>query len=92
MTEQERNQMILENEAKAHREFEERRKKYKYISPELRKAIAEYLIENTDSFQILCECMEHFRPYIFDNNGGYAIGGETVADFIRDCERVLAAR
>lgn len=35
-------------------------------------------------FQIVNWTVDQFRPYIFDNEGEYLIGGEKVYNFIKD--------
>lgn len=56
---------------------------------ELRKAIVEWLLENENVWQRTNKCREHFRQYIYNNEGGYIIGGKEVSDFISNIDTVL---
>ena len=49
---------------------------------ELKQAIINYIFENEKEFQINNSVIEKFRPYIYDGEGNYLIGGEEVAEFI----------
>lgn len=56
---------------------------------ELRKAIVEWLLENENVWQRTNECREHFRQYIYNDEGNYIIGGKKVSDFISNIDTVL---
>lgn len=59
------------------------------MNKELKKAIINWLIENENEWQRTNACTENFRNYIYDNNGNYIIGGETVSTFVRDAEKLI---
>lgn len=56
---------------------------------ELKKAIMLWLFDNSKEFQIHSACTKQFRPYIFDSNGQYLIGGEDVSKFIEDAIKLI---
>lgn len=56
---------------------------------ELKKAIIEWLFDNPKEFCRVIKCMQAFRPYIFDGNGSYLIGGEEVAEFITQADELI---
>ena len=56
---------------------------------ELKKEIILWLFENENVWQRVNACTENFRDYIYDKNGNYLIGGENVADFIRQADNLL---
>jgi len=49
---------------------------------ELKKAIFNYMMENTTEFQLVNNTRHEFKQYIFDPKGDYCIGGEEVDKFI----------
>ena len=59
------------------------------MNNELKKAIINYIFDNIDLFQLTNNAIENFREYIYNSEGGYLIGGEEVADFIRDAEKLI---
>ena len=58
------------------------------MKTELQKEIFNYMVGNND-FQLVNNASKRFRPYIYDNNGAYCIGGEQVMNFIREIDRLL---
>lgn len=56
---------------------------------ELKKEIILWLFENENIWQRVNACVENFRDYIYDKNGNYLIGGENVADFIKQTDELL---
>lgn len=56
---------------------------------ELKKAIIDWLIENKNQWQRVTSCAEYFRPYIFNSDGNYLIGGENVYTFIEEADRLI---
>ena len=56
---------------------------------ELKQAIIEWLLENKNQWQRLSACKEHFRNYIYDNEGNYIIGGKIVSDFINEADKLI---
>lgn len=59
------------------------------MNKELKKAIVNYILDNSKEFQLTNATTEHFRPYIYDSKGNYLIGGEDVANFIREAIKLL---
>lgn len=63
---------------------------YNTIHPELKKAIAQYLLDNPTLFNRAIQTRDAFSKYIYDReSGGYLIGGEAVKDFIMELEKLL---
>ena len=56
---------------------------------ELKKAILQWLLENENQWQRLNACKEHFRQYIYDNEGKYIIGGLNTANFIEEADKLI---
>ena len=56
---------------------------------ELKRAIINWLFDHENEWQRTNACMKQFRPYIYDENGGYLIGGKEVHDFILAAERLI---
>lgn len=56
---------------------------------ELKKAIIEWLLENENQWQRVNSCIEKFRNYIYDSEGNFLIGGETVHDFIVAADKLI---
>ena len=56
---------------------------------ELKKAIIDFIFEKEKEFQLHNATIEKFRPYIYDANGNYLIGGEDVANFISKAIKLL---
>lgn len=54
------------------------------MNKELKDAIIKTVQENKDQFQLHNAITEAYHGYIYNNTGGYAIGGEEVAQFIND--------
>lgn len=59
------------------------------IHKELKRAILTWLLDNENEWQRINACTAHFRPYIFDGAGDYLIGGEIVAEFIKQAEKLI---
>lgn len=58
------------------------------MNTELQKAIFDYMCGNKD-FQSVNAAMKEFRQYIYTPNGAYCFGGEQVAKFITEIDKVL---
>jgi len=56
---------------------------------ELKKAIIDWLCENENRWQRVNSCRDEFREYIYNKDGNYLIGGEDVACFITNAEKLL---
>ena len=56
---------------------------------DLKRAIVLWLLDNENCWQRVNACVEHFRPYIYTDNGNYLIGGADVAKFICNIDKVL---
>ena len=56
---------------------------------ELKKAIIDYIFENEREFQLTNATVEKFRPYIYDADGSYLIGGEEVSRFIDEAIKLI---
>ena len=56
---------------------------------ELKQAILNWLLDNENQWQRLNSCCEKFRPYIYDTDGNYLIGGETVYRFIERADKLI---
>ena len=56
---------------------------------ELKKTIVYWLLDNENEWQRVNACKEKFRPYIYDADGNYLIGGEEVAEFIVNVDKTL---
>ena len=59
------------------------------MKKELKKAIIDFIFEKEKEFQLHNATIEKFRPYIYDSNGNYLIGGEDVANFISKAMKIL---
>ena len=46
-------------------------------------------MNNENVFNRLNACIEHFRLYIYTPEGNYLIGGEDVADYIEELEKLI---
>lgn len=56
---------------------------------ELKKAIVDWIFENRRIFNRANACREAFRAYIYDSDGNYLIGGETVSKFIKAADALV---
>lgn len=59
---------------------------------ELKAAIIKWLLENENQWQRVNACTEAFREYIYNKNGNYLIGGESVAEFIRAADKLIYSK
>ena len=59
------------------------------MDKDLKREIVEWLLDNENCWQRASMCKEVFRPYIYAPNGNYLIGGEDVANFINNIDKVL---
>lgn len=59
------------------------------MKKELKKAIVNFIFENDTNFQLNNATTEKFRPYIYDADGEYLIGGEEVSIFIKEAVKLL---
>lgn len=55
----------------------------------LKKEIVDFMLNNTKEFQLLNKTKENFRPYIYNSNGEYLIGGAEVVEFINEFEKLV---
>lgn len=55
----------------------------------LMKNIFNHVIEHRNNFQIINNATAHFKAYIYDDQGNYLIGGEQVAEFIKDSVELM---
>lgn len=56
---------------------------------ELKMAILNWLLENENAWQRVNACTEYFKPYIYNAEENYLIGGKVVAEFIKDADELL---
>ena len=56
---------------------------------ELKKQIILWLLEHENEWQRVNACIDEFRNYIYSDNGNYLIGGENVANFISNVDKLL---
>jgi hypothetical protein len=49
---------------------------------ELKKAIFSFMCENQNEFGLVNFTIDEFRAYIYNSEGNYLIGGQTVYEFI----------
>lgn len=56
---------------------------------ELKKQIILWLLEHENEYQRVNTCIDEFRNYIYSDNGNYLIGGENVANFIKNADKLL---
>ena len=56
---------------------------------ELKKAIIDWLFDNPNAWQRVLACIDYFRPYIYNSEGNYLIGGEEVSDFISSADKLI---
>ena len=56
---------------------------------QLMQAIFNYLIDNRNGFNLHNATTEQFKPYIYDDQGNYLIGGEQVGQFISDAIELI---
>ena len=59
---------------------------------ELKKAIVNFIFDNSNEFQIINRVKNKFRLYIYDDKGNYLIVGEHIAEFIEDTIELLINR
>ena len=59
------------------------------MTKELKQAIINYIFENEKEFQLTNSVKMKFRPYIYDADGNYLIGGEEVYDFIIEAIKLI---
>lgn len=59
------------------------------MNTELKKAIIDFMFDNSSNFQSINQATYKFRPYIFDPSGNYLIGGEKVSSFIHEVDKLL---
>lgn len=56
---------------------------------ELKKVILLWLLEHENEWQRVNNCIDEFRNYVYQDNGNYLIGGEAVADFIKEADKLI---
>ena len=56
---------------------------------QLKKAIIIWLMDNVNQWQRVNSCVNHFRPYIYNSEGNFLIGGDRVYEFIVNADMLL---
>ena len=59
------------------------------MKPQLKKAIIDFIFEREKDFQINNAVNQKFRPYIYDPDGNFLIGGDEVYEFIKDAIKLI---
>ena len=59
---------------------------------ELKAEILKWLLEHENTFDRVNACKDEFRPYIYNADGNYLIGGQTVSKFITEADKLLYGR
>ena len=59
------------------------------MNTELKKAIINFMFDNSKDFQLTNNTIKEFRLYIYDDKGNYLIGGENVSNFIKQGEKLI---
>jgi hypothetical protein len=59
------------------------------MSKELKKAIINWMFDNSKEFQLINATAERFRSYIYDDKGNYLIGGKDIMEFIRNADKLI---
>lgn len=59
------------------------------MKPQLKKAIIDFIFEREKDFQINNAVTQKFRPYIYDPDGNFLIGGDEVYEFIKDAIKLI---
>ena len=59
------------------------------MKKELKQAIINYIFENVSEFGLQNSTTIKFRLYIFDNDGGWLIGGQEVSAFIERAIKLI---
>ena len=55
---------------------------------QLKKAIFNFMIDNSKVFNLVNHTKEHFRQYIYTPDGNYCFGGEEVSNFISSIDKL----
>lgn len=56
---------------------------------DLKKAIVNFMFDNSTEFQLLNVTKEKFRQYIFTPEGDFCFGGSEVIEFIRMTDKLI---
>lgn len=59
---------------------------------ELKKEILNWLLEHENEWQRVNACHETFRPYIYNADGNYLIGGKDVSEFISAADKLIYSK
>jgi predicted Mrr-cat superfamily restriction endonuclease len=59
------------------------------MSKELKKAIINWMFDNSKEFQLINATAERFRSYIYDDKGNYLIAGKDIMEFIRNADKLI---
>ena len=59
------------------------------MNAELKKAIVNYMFDNTKEFQLVNSTTNHFRQYIFTPDGNWCFGGKEVSEFISMTDKLV---
>jgi hypothetical protein len=59
------------------------------MNTELKKAIVNFIFDNSNEFQITNATVNEFKLYIYDDKGNFLIGGEEVSEFIQNAIKLL---
>lgn len=62
------------------------------MKTELKKAIMDFIFEKEKEFQINNVVIKKFRPYIYDTDGNYLIGGKDVSEFIDNAIKLILSK
>jgi hypothetical protein len=62
------------------------------MNTELKKAILNFILDNQREYQIINSTVTVFKPYIYDSNGEYLLGGKEVYQFIKDAINLLLTK
>ena len=59
------------------------------MNTELKKAIVNYIFDNSNEFQIINATVKEFKLYIYNNEGNFLIGGKEVSEFISEAIKLI---
>ena len=59
------------------------------IYKELKKEILNWLLDHENEWQRVNACHKEFRPYIYNEEGNYLIGGKNVSEFISKADKLI---
>lgn len=59
------------------------------INVDVKVAIIKWFTENINRWQRVISCYNAFRPYIYDSEGNYLIGGKEIGEFIEYIDKAF---